>query len=185
MVGMYTHATFNLNPRPRPSTRRCMPFCRASTWTTCIPNAIISIAASKRCQELTKEIFGGEMEYVPWMRPGFELGLAMQEIARQQPEGEGHHDGPAWLHRLGTTTRRNATSRRSTFIENAAAYIEEKYAAKGGDAKAFGGAEVRDACPAGTQRTIRRDPPLAPRPASANTAASSARSRTTTRSCAS
>ena len=41
------------------------------------------------------------MAYVPWMRPGFELGLAMQEICRKQPEGQGHHDGPARLHLLG------------------------------------------------------------------------------------
>ena len=47
------------------------------------PNAIISVAASRRCEELTKEIFGDEMAYVPWMRPGFELGLAMQEIVRR------------------------------------------------------------------------------------------------------
>ena len=39
--------------------------------------------ASRRCEELTKEIFGDEMAYVPWMRPGFELGLAMQEIVQK------------------------------------------------------------------------------------------------------
>ena len=48
------------------------------------PNAIIAIAASANCEKLTQEIFGGEMAYVPWMRPGFELGLAMQEICRKK-----------------------------------------------------------------------------------------------------
>jgi len=42
------------------------------------PNAIIAIAASENCETLTKEIFGGDMAYVPWRRPGFKLGLAMQ-----------------------------------------------------------------------------------------------------------
>ena len=27
------------------------------------------------------------MAYVPWMRPGFELGLAMQEICQKNPQG--------------------------------------------------------------------------------------------------
>ena len=38
--------------------------------------AVIAIAASANCEKLTQEIFGGEMDYVKWMRPGFELGLA-------------------------------------------------------------------------------------------------------------
>ena len=40
------------------------------------------------------------------------------------------------------------------FIEKAAAYIEEKYAAKGGDAKAFGGAEISVAPAGRTQREV-------------------------------
>ena len=62
------------------------------------PNAIIAIAASRRCEELTKEIFGDEMAYVPWMRPGFELGLAMQDIVNRQSGRARDHDGSAWLH---------------------------------------------------------------------------------------
>ena len=50
------------------------------------PNAIIAVAASQNCEKLTQEIFSGEMAYVPWMRPGFELGLAMQEIAKKNPK---------------------------------------------------------------------------------------------------
>ena len=64
------------------------------------PNAIISVAASRRCEELTKEIFGDEMAYVPWMRPGFELGLAMQEIVQKNPSCPRHHDGSARIHFL-------------------------------------------------------------------------------------
>ena len=41
------------------------------------------------------------MAYVTWMRPGFELGLAMQEIVKKNPAGQRHHDGPARLHLLG------------------------------------------------------------------------------------
>src|SRR5436190_19012483 len=80
MVAAYNHTTFNLNPRPSSIDTPLHSFVPGKHVDHMHPNAIISVAASKRCVELTKEIFGGEMDYVPWMRPGFELGLAMQEI---------------------------------------------------------------------------------------------------------
>ena len=80
MVGMYFHTTFNLNPRPSSIDTPLHSFLSGKHVDHMHPNAIIAIAASKNCEALTKEIFGGEMGYVPWMRPGFELGLAMQEI---------------------------------------------------------------------------------------------------------
>ena len=86
MVGMYTHATFNLNPRATSIDTPLHSFIAGKFVDHMHPNAIIAIAASQNCEKLTQEIFGGEMAYVPWMRPGFELGLAMQEITRRQPK---------------------------------------------------------------------------------------------------
>jgi rhamnose utilization protein RhaD (predicted bifunctional aldolase and dehydrogenase) len=64
------------------------------------PNAVIAIAASANCEKLTQEIFGGEMDYVKWMRPGFELGLAMQEIVKKNPKATaimmGQHGFISW-----------------------------------------------------------------------------------------
>jgi rhamnulose-1-phosphate aldolase/alcohol dehydrogenase len=102
------------------------------------PNAIIAVAASKNCQKLTKEIFGDSMDYVPWMRPGFELGLAMQEISRKNPAVKaimmGQHGFISW-----DDDEKVCYTRTLEFIEKAALYIEAKYEAKGGHAKAFGG----------------------------------------------
>jgi len=110
------------------------------------PNAIIAIAASKNCEKLTQEIFGGAMAYVPWMRPGFELGLAMQEVARKQPAVKaimmGQHGFISW-----DDNEKVCYTRTLDLIEKAAAYIEQKYAAKGGDAKAFGGAKYQSLAP--------------------------------------
>src|SRR5687768_5307279 len=83
MVAMYNHCTFNLNPRASSIDTPLHSFIPAKHVDHMHPNAIISIAASKHCEKLTQEIFGGEMAYVKWMRPGFELGLAMQEITRK------------------------------------------------------------------------------------------------------
>jgi rhamnulose-1-phosphate aldolase/alcohol dehydrogenase len=138
MVGAYSHCTFNLNPRPSSIDTPLHSFVPGKHVDHMHPNAIISIAASKRCQELTKEIFAGEMDYVPWMRPGFELGLAMQEIARKNPKGRaimmGQHGFIAWA-----DDDKECYTQTLKFIERAAEYIESKYAAKGGHSRAFGG----------------------------------------------
>ena len=138
MVGMYTHATFNLNPRASSIDTPLHSFLPGRHVDHMHPNAIIAIAASANCEKLTQEIFGGEMAYVPWMRPGFELGLAMQEIARKNPQVKaimmGQHGFISW-----DDDDKTCYTRTLDFIEKAAAYIEAKYAEKGGDAKAFGG----------------------------------------------
>ena len=138
MVGMYTHTTFNLNPRASSIDTPLHSFLPGKHVDHMHPNAIISIAASKNCEKLTQEIFGGEMDYVPWMRPGFELGLAMQEISKKNPDVKaimmGQHGFISW-----DDDDKVCYIRTLEFIEKAAAYIEAKYEAKGGDAKAFGG----------------------------------------------
>ncbi|MDB6150251.1 MAG: bifunctional rhamnulose-phosphate aldolase/short-chain dehydrogenase [Chthoniobacter sp.] len=142
MVGMYTHTTFNLNPRASSIDTPLHSFLTGKHVDHMHPNAIISIAASKRCEELTREIFGGKMAYVPWMRPGFELGLAMQEIERMNPGVKaimmGQHGFISW-----DDDDKACYTLTLDFIEKASAYIEQKYAEKGGDAKAFGGAKYQ------------------------------------------
>ena len=138
MVGMYFHTTFNLNPRPSSIDTPLHSFLSGKHVDHMHPNAIIAIAASKNCEALTREIFEGEMEYVPWMRPGFELGLAMQEIEKATPSTQaimmGQHGFISWddddTKCYGLTLR---------LIEKASEYIQDKYEAKGGDEKAFGG----------------------------------------------
>jgi len=140
MVGMYTHATFNLNPRPSSIDTPLHSFLKGKHVDHMHPNAIIAIAASKNCESLTKTIFSGEMAYVPWMRPGFELGLAMQEIATKSPSIRaimmGQHGFISW-----DDDDKQCYTRTLDFIEKASLYIEEKYQAKGGDKAAFGGAK--------------------------------------------
>ncbi|MBL9201518.1 MAG: class II aldolase/adducin family protein, partial [Opitutaceae bacterium] len=140
MVGMQAHATFNLNPRASSIDTPLHSFIPAKFVDHMHPNAIIAIAASQNCEKLTQEIFGGEMAYVKWMRPGFELGLAMQEICRTNPKAKsimmGQHGFISWA-----ADDKACYTYTLDCIEKAAAYIEGKYAAKGGDAAAFGGAK--------------------------------------------
>jgi rhamnulose-1-phosphate aldolase/alcohol dehydrogenase len=138
MVAMYFHATFNLNPRASSIDTPLHSFIPGKHVDHMHPNAIIAVAASRRCEELTKEIFGAEMAYVPWMRPGFELGLKMQEIVGKNPAVRaimmGQHGFISWQ-----DDDKLCYEETLRFIEKASQYIEDKYQAKGGDAKAFGG----------------------------------------------
>ena len=142
MVAAYNHTTFNLNPRASSIDTPLHSFIPAKFVDHMHPNAIIAIAASKNCEQLTKEIFGGEIAYVKWMRPGFELGLAMQEICHAKPEVRsimmGQHGFISW-----DNDEKACYTYTLECIERAAAFIEAKYQAKGGDAKAFGGAKYQ------------------------------------------
>jgi len=142
MVGMYSHCTFNLNPRPSSIDTPLHSYLPGKFVDHMHPNAIIAIAASKRCEEITKEIFGDEMAYVPWMRPGLELGLAMQEISKQNPGVQaimmGGHGFISWA-----DDEKECYTLTVSMIERAARYIEEKYEAKGGHNTVFGGAKYQ------------------------------------------
>jgi rhamnulose-1-phosphate aldolase/alcohol dehydrogenase len=142
MVAAYNHTTFNLNPRASSIDTPLHSFIPAKFVDHMHPNAIIAIAASQNCEKLTKEIFGGEMEYVKWMRPGFELGLAMQEIVKRNPNTKaimmGQHGFISWAN-----DDKECYLSTLDFIERASQFIEKKYAERGGDAKAFGGAKYQ------------------------------------------
>ncbi|HXR49276.1 MAG TPA: bifunctional rhamnulose-1-phosphate aldolase/short-chain dehydrogenase [Candidatus Limnocylindrales bacterium] len=146
MVAAYNHCTFNLNPRASSIDTPLHSFIPAKFVDHMHPNAIIAIAASKRCEELTRDIFGGEMVYVSWMRPGFELGLVMQEAVGKNPKATaimmGQHGFISWANDEKQCYRHTLD-----FIERASQFIEKKYAANGGDVKAFGGAKYQTLAP--------------------------------------
>jgi rhamnulose-1-phosphate aldolase/alcohol dehydrogenase len=138
MVGMYTHATFNLNPRASSIDTPLHSFIPFEHVDHMHPNAAIAVAASRNSVALTKEIYGDEVIHTPWLRPGFELGLAMQKIVQENPQAKGimmgQHGLINWAH-----DDKECYELTLTLIEKAAAFIEAKYEAKGGHAKAFGG----------------------------------------------
>ncbi len=138
MVGMLPHTTFNLNPRAASIDTPLHSFLPGRHVDHMHPNAVIAVAATADCERLTREIFAGQMAYVPWMRPGFELGLAMQRIARENPALRaimmGQHGFISWAE-----DQKACYTATLDFIERAAAFIEERYQLKGGDAAAFGG----------------------------------------------
>jgi len=74
MVGFLPHCTFNLNPRAASIDTPLHGFVPYAHVDHMHPDAIIAIAASKNSRA-HGEIFGDEIGWLPWRRPGFQLGL--------------------------------------------------------------------------------------------------------------
>src|SRR6202050_5123395 len=138
MVGLYPHCTFNLNPRASSIDTPLHSFLPAKHVDHMHPNSVISVAASRRSEQLTREIFGEEVSWTPWLRPGFELGLALERVAKANPKLKGivmgQHGVINWAD--GNKECYDLTLR---LIEQAATYIEQRD--KG--AKTFGGAKYQ------------------------------------------
>ena len=152
MVAMFSHCTFNLNPRPSSIDTPLHSFIPHAHVDHTHPNAAISVAASARCIEVTKEIYGDEVVHIPWMRPGFELGLAMQEACKNNPQAKGFIMGQHGLINWGKTGR-ECYDLTLNLIDKAAAFIEKKQADRGGEAAIFGGS-VHSSLPEGKRKEV-------------------------------
>jgi len=53
------------------------------------PDSVIAIAAASDGEELTEKCFRGELAWVPWRRPGFELALEIGKLRQENPELRG------------------------------------------------------------------------------------------------
>ncbi|GAA5628051.1 3-phenylpropionate-dihydrodiol/cinnamic acid-dihydrodiol dehydrogenase [Brucella sp. NBRC 12953] len=89
MVGFLPHCTFNLNPRAASIDTPLHGFVPFTHVDHMHPDAIIAIAASKNSRELTAEIFGDEIGWLPWRRPGFQLGLDLETFVKSNPNAKG------------------------------------------------------------------------------------------------
>ncbi|RWB28039.1 MAG: bifunctional rhamnulose-1-phosphate aldolase/short-chain dehydrogenase [Mesorhizobium sp.] len=89
MVGYLPHCTFNLNPRAASIDTPLHAFVPKPHVDHMHPDAIIAIAAAKDSKALTKEIFGDAIGWLPWKRPGFELGLWLEKFCVENPEAKG------------------------------------------------------------------------------------------------
>lgn len=93
------------------------------------PDAGIAIATAVDGPELTEKIFGGKVVWVPWRRPGFQLGLDIAEIKAAHPDAIGTVLGGHGITAWGETAEESEANS-LWIIETAAAYIAEHGAAE-------------------------------------------------------
>ena len=88
------------------------------------PDSGIAIATAADGEELTAKIFGDKVVWVPWRRPGFQLGLDIAKIKAENPQAIGcilgGHGVTAW----GSTSEESEANS-LWIIDTAAAYIAE------------------------------------------------------------
>ena len=85
MVGYLPHCTFDLNPRAASIDTPLHAFIPKAHVDHMHPDAVIAIAASRDSEALTREVFGGEIGWLPWQRPGFDLGLKLGALRESNP----------------------------------------------------------------------------------------------------
>jgi len=88
------------------------------------PDSGIAFATAADGEALTAQAFGDRVVWVPWRRPGFQLGLDIAEIKRENPQAIGCILGGHGITAWGDTSA-EAEQRSLWIIETAAAYIAE------------------------------------------------------------
>ncbi len=89
MVGYLPHCTFKLNPRAASIDTPLHAYVPRKHVDHVHADAIIAIAASQNSRELTQEIFGDRIGWLPWKRPGYELGLWLENFCLENPDADG------------------------------------------------------------------------------------------------
>ncbi len=86
------------------------------------PDSGIAIATAADGEQLTSKIFGARVVWVPWRRPGFQLGLDIAKIKNQHPQALGCILGGHGITAWGATSAESEANS-LWIIDAAAAYI--------------------------------------------------------------
>jgi rhamnulose-1-phosphate aldolase/alcohol dehydrogenase len=89
MVAYLPHCTFNLNPRAASIDTPLHAYIARKHVDHMHPDSVIAIAACAGSQALTLKIFEGELGWLPWQRPGYDLGLKLEALSQSQPQLKG------------------------------------------------------------------------------------------------
>jgi rhamnulose-1-phosphate aldolase/alcohol dehydrogenase len=148
MVDYLPFCTFNLNPRPASIDTPLHGLLEAKHVDHVHPDAIIALAAAADGENATEEIWGGKIGWLPWKRPGFELGLQVRDFAAANPECVGAmlagHGIICWA-----DSSRDCYEQTIRLISDAAEYLNQRLAGK----PAFGG-RTHEALPPAERRRL-------------------------------
>lgn len=138
MVGLFDHCIYDLDSKaPSIDTplHGLLPFRHIDHLH---PDALIAVAAAKDSEAITKEIWGDTMGWVPWQRPGFDLGLQLEKCLNENPGIRGIVLGSHGLFTWGDTSYECYINSLEV-IETASEYIAKKIEENG---QVFGGQKI-------------------------------------------
>ena len=148
MVGYLPHCTFALNPRAASIDTPLHAYLPYRHVDHMHPDAVIAIAATRDSRALTRRIYGEEIGWLPWRRPGFELGLMLSRFAAENPGAKGVVLESHGLFTWGDESR-GCYETTLRIINRAIAWFEAETAGKA----AFGGARAAS-LPAAERRAV-------------------------------
>ena len=91
------------------------------------PDSGIALATAADGEALTTECFGDRVVWVPWRRPGFQLGLDIAAVTRDNPQAIGVHPGRPRHHRLGRDERASARRTRWRSSPTAQRFLDDAW----------------------------------------------------------
>ncbi len=155
MVGLFNHCIYDLNSKAPSIDTPLHGFLPFKHIDHLHPDAAIAIAAAKDGKKITEELFGGTIGWVPWQKPGFELGLMLKKCLDENPGIRGIMLGSHGLFTWGDTAFESYINTIEV-IEKCAEYIEQNTGKKG---PVFGGEKVQ---PLPKQDRLKKASALAP-----------------------
>jgi len=138
MVELFNHCIFDLSSKAPSIDTPLHGFLPFAHIDHLHPDAAIAIAAAKDGKKITKELFDGQIGWVEWKKPGFELGLQLKACLDENPGIRGIMLGSHGLFTWGDTAYESYINTLEV-IEKCAEYLEANYGKKG---PVFGGQKV-------------------------------------------
>ena len=130
MVELFNHCIFDLSSKAPSIDTPLHGFLPFKHIDHLHPDAAIAIAAAKDGAKITKELFNGEIGWVDWQRPGFDLGLQLRtclnEAAEKGIKLKGIMLGSHGLFTWGDTAYESYVNTLDV-IEKCAEYLESNY----------------------------------------------------------
>ncbi len=130
MVALFQHCIFDLASKAPSIDTPLHGFLPFKHIDHLHPDAAIAIAAAKDGKKITKELFNGEIGWVGWQRPGFDLGLqlrtCLEEAAEKGIALKGIMLGSHGLFTWGETSYESYINTLEV-IEKCAEYLESNY----------------------------------------------------------
>lgn len=155
MVELFNHCIYDLKSKAPSIDTPLHTFLPFKHIDHLHPDAAIAIAAAKDGEAITKELFGGTIGWVPWQRPGFELGLMLKRCVEENPGIRGIMLGSHGLFTWGDTAYESYMNTLEV-IEKCAAYIEQNIGKK---RPVFGGVKME---PLSKEKRLKQAAALAP-----------------------
>lgn len=138
MVALFNHCIYDLDSKAPSIDTPLHAFLPFKHIDHLHPDAAIAIAAAKDGKKITEELFGGTIGWVPWQKPGFELGLMLKKCLDENPGIRGIMLGSHGLFTWGNTAYESYINTLEV-IEKCADYIEQNLGKKG---PIFGGEKI-------------------------------------------